>query len=263
MDTINVDKLKPGQRTLNGYLAAIAAVLCWTGFNLVTRHGGQSVLSAFDLAALRFGVSGAIAMPFFLRHCYNQGCQDWPKLLILALVGGLAYALFAYAGFVLAPASHAAVFISGGIPLWTTLMALIQFGLRRDTRASLAFRPHVRTHFRHIAGMLACLIGLIFVADLNLASLRQQTVWQGDLLFLLAAAAWAVFSWLMHRWQIAPKRAVIGIASFCCVIYLPFYLLFLPHHISLSSPAEIALQAFYQGIIAAFVSAGTATPCIA
>lgn len=49
-----------------GFLAAGVVVVCWSGFNIVSRLGSKGVLTPFDLAAMRFGVSGVLALPFFM-----------------------------------------------------------------------------------------------------------------------------------------------------------------------------------------------------
>ncbi len=46
--------------------AALAVVLFWSGFNIVSRLGATATFTPFDLAAIRFAVSGAIALPLFL-----------------------------------------------------------------------------------------------------------------------------------------------------------------------------------------------------
>ena len=47
-----------------GFVAATIVVIFWSGFNIVSRMGGRSVLTPYDLAALRFGISAVILLPF-------------------------------------------------------------------------------------------------------------------------------------------------------------------------------------------------------
>ncbi|MDD2729508.1 EamA family transporter [Malikia sp.] len=101
-----------------GLLAALAVVLFWSGFNIVSRLGATAAFSPFDLAAIRFAVSGTIALPLFLRYVPRQ---DWSRHAALALFGGLGYCLLAYSGFAFAPIAHAGVFVNGGIAFWTIL----------------------------------------------------------------------------------------------------------------------------------------------
>ena len=73
-----------GPAPLRGYLAAGVVVLCWSGFNIVSRLGATGSLAPTDLAALRFGISGLIALPFFVRWV---PLAHWPRYLALALLG--------------------------------------------------------------------------------------------------------------------------------------------------------------------------------
>ena len=73
-----------------GFIAAGIVVACWSGFNIVSRLGSKGVLAPFDLAAMRFGVSGLLTLPFFL---YSVPPREWPRYMVLAVFGGLGYGL--------------------------------------------------------------------------------------------------------------------------------------------------------------------------
>lgn len=115
------DPNKPRYRSVTkGFIAALAVVICWSGFNIVSRMGGRNILTPFDLAALRFGISALILSPFLLT---TRFIATPLQLTILALFGGHSYALLVYAGFSLAPAAHAGVLVNGGIPFAAALIA--------------------------------------------------------------------------------------------------------------------------------------------
>ena len=84
-----------------GYFYGLAAVFIWTGFILVSRMGGISELSAYDVIAVRYITCAGILLPIWL-FVYPFRLFK-PKLIMTALVGGLAYALFTFKGFQLAP----------------------------------------------------------------------------------------------------------------------------------------------------------------
>lgn len=222
-----------------GFIAAGVVVLCWSGFNIVSRLGSKGVLTPFDLAAMRFGVSGALALPFFL---YHKRPGEWPHYLVISLFGGLGYALLVYAGFSFAPTAHAGVFVNGGIPFWTVVLVSVLAGFRISRQTLLA--------------LLLSGSGLLMIGFDSLVGPRTANEWIGDALFLLAALSWAIFGLLMRRWNIKPLWAILGIASFASVLYLPVYLLWLPKAILSSTAAEITLQCVYQGIVAAMLAAG-------
>lgn len=224
---------------VRGLLAALLVVVFWSGFNIVSRFGATASFTPFDIAALRFGVSGAIALPFFLRYV---PMRDWPRHAVLACVGGLAYALCVYWGFAFAPSAHAGVFVNGGIPFWTIVIMAVTSGFR-------IARPTV-------VALLLSTAGLLLIGFESLLAPAQGSEWIGDLLFLAAALAWAIFGLLMRRWQVKPQFGILGIASFSALVFMPIYLLWLPSGIAAASWGEIALQCVYQGVIASMLAAG-------
>ena len=224
---------------VRGLLAALLVVVFWSGFNLVSRFGATTSFSPFDIAAMRYGVSGTIALPFFLRFV---PMRDWPRHAVLACVGGLAYALCVYWGFAFAPSAHAGVFVNGGIPFWTIVIMAVTSGFR-------IARPTV-------VALLLSTAGLLLIGFESLLAPTQGSEWIGDLLFLAAALAWAIFGLLMRRWQVKPQFGILGIASFSALVFMPIYLLWLPSSIAAASWGEIALQCVYQGVIASMLAAG-------
>ena len=225
---------------VRGLLAALLVVVFWSGFNIVSRFGATASFTPFDIAALRYGVSGTIALPFFLRYV---PMRDWPRHAVLACVGGLAYALCVYWGFAFAPSAHAGVFVNGGIPFWTIVIMAVMSGFR-------IARPTVVALLLSTAGLLLIGFESLFAAD------ARAGEWIGDLLFLGAALCWAVFGLLMRRWQIKPQYGMLGIATFSALAYLPVYMLWLPGNLAAQSWGAITLQGVYQGVIAALVAGG-------
>lgn len=224
---------------LRGLLAAGVVVLCWSGFNIVSRMGSTGVLTPFDIAALRFGVSGLLALPYFIPRVAPA---DWPRYMALALFGGLGYGVLVYSGFAFAPTAHAGVFVNGGIPFWTIVLVAVMSGFRLARNIALA--------------LLLTSGGLILMASGSLFEAGGGSRWIGDLLFLLAALSWAIFGLLMRRWQVRPQLAITGVASFSMLAYLPVFLLWLPTNLAAAPAGEIALQAGYQGVIAALLAGG-------
>lgn len=225
--------------TLRGFLAASIVVACWSGFNIVSRMGGRSVLTPFDLAALRFGISALLLLPVFLRH---PAAIPWPRLCVLAGCGGVGYALLVYSGFSLAPAAHAGILVNGGIPFATALIAWPVLGFRPGRRILLAF------------GMTALGIALIGYQSLSVQAEGQSRQWLGDLFFLSGALCWGGFGVLLRKWHLKPFDAIAGIAVVSALVYLPVYFLWLPKAVALASTQQLILQGVYQGFIAAVVA---------
>lgn len=224
--------------TTKGLVAGLMVVVCWSGFNIVSRFGSKGLFTPFDLAAMRYGISGLLGAAYFLR---NVPLADWPRYLMLSIFGGLGYGLLVYSGFSFAPSAHAGIFVNGGIPFWTVVIVALSTGFHLARQTVLA--------------LLISACGLLLIGIDSLLSHHGQKEFIGDLLFLAAALSWAIFGILMRRWQIRPLLGICGIACFAMLIYWPVYLLFLPKNLPLAGWGDITLQCIYQGIIAAMLAA--------
>lgn len=220
----------------SGYLFAAGAVLIWSGFVLVSRIGGTSVLNAFDITALRFGAAALVLLPvwWFWKRVPLLNA----KVLSLALSGGIAYSVTVYFAFKHAPAAHGAVLISGLLPFFVPLMALLI--LREPLRRNLRFALPV------IALGMICLGVDIFS--------RSENTLPGDLLMIASSLLWALYTILAKRSGLGAWETAIGSALLASLIYLPVYLLVLPKAITLAPLGDIVLQALYQGVVVAVVA---------
>lgn len=220
----------------SGYFFVAGAVLIWSGFVLVSRIGGTSVLNAFDITALRFGTAALVLLPiwwFWKRvPLFNK------TVLSLALTGGIGYSVSVYFAFKHAPAAHGAVLISGLLPFFVPLMAfvLLKEPLRRNLRIALPV----------IALGMICLGVDIFS--------RSENTLPGDLLLVTSSLIWALYTILAKRSGLGAWETAIGSALLAALIYLPVYLLFLPKAIMLAPVNDIALQAIYQGVVVAVIA---------
>ncbi|MFT4776932.1 MAG: drug/metabolite transporter (DMT)-like permease [Oleispira sp.] len=225
-----------------GYGFAFAAALIWAGFILVSRVGGISELSAFDVIAIRYGTCAAILLPiWWFKFRFTLFT---PRLIICSLVGGLAYALCAFSGFQLSSASHAAILLPGMMPLFIIALSFLINKESHGTQKWLGVGVITLGIVVLFAGELGVFKGEI---NFNVAALL------GDSWLVAAAFFWAVFSVLIKRWQITPWQVTVSLALLTCLFYLPVYIVFLPKALSAASWESILLQAFYQGIMATIV----------
>lgn len=221
--------------TQKGYCYALAAALIWTGFILISRLGGISELGAPDVIAIRSITCTAIVLPiWWFKYRFNLLNA---KLIFCGLIGGLAYALCIFQGFQLVPASHAAVLLPGLMPLFIMVFAFLINGERNS----------VEKWF----GIAVITLGIftLFWPMLN----NPQELSIGHFYLVAGALFWAVFSVLIKRWGISPWQATVSLAVITCVLYVPFYIAFLPKKLSMTILPDIALQAFYQGFMATIV----------
>ncbi|MDA8127692.1 MAG: DMT family transporter [Betaproteobacteria bacterium] len=222
-----------------GFAAATAVVVIWSGFNIVSRLGGRSPLTPYDMAAVRFAFSGIVCLPFVLARWRRLA---WGRLAVLAGFGGLSYGLFVYSGFSLAPTAHAGILVNGGIPFATALIAWLLLGHRPGVRSELALL---------IAALGIVLIGLHSFGRFAGAPAHQ---WVGDVFFLLAATCYASFGLLLKHWHVSPLDATIGIAVISMACYAPVYLAFLPKAVTTVPLSFVLWQGVYQGILAASIA---------
>lgn len=228
---------------LLGYAAALCVMLIWAGFALVSRYGARGGsgggLTPWDIGALRFAVSGAVAAGLWLAGI-GRGVPIG-RALTLALFAGLGFALPAYVGFSLAPAAHGAVLLSGTLPFLVAVGAWLAFN-ERWGRA-------------RVISLALALAGLVL---LGIEAYARQSAppgaWRGDLLFLLASCSWATFTVLARRWSIDPLQSVVAIGIAGAALFLPVWWLALPSRIAETPVRELLFQGVYQGLLAMVVS---------
>ena len=221
-----------------GWIAVAATICIWTGFILESRAGGKGLLTGWDVAALRFGVGGLVAL-FFLSRV------SLPPLKVIALFsvfGGIGYAVTVYTAFRLAPAAHASVLMPGALPFATAVIAWLWLRQAPSRVQRLAL------------GLVFA--GIVLTAADTLSHGAQITGLQlaGDALFLCGSSAWATFTLLLRRYPIPPLAATVATTLGSAVVYLPIWWLFLPSTLGQAPAAEIAMQAAYQGVLVVFVA---------
>jgi len=230
-----VSASRPAQFT--GLLCGIAVVLLFSGFTLVSKTGFASSLGPADLAALRFGIGGLLLLPVLLH--YGTAGVRWRDAAALAFTGGLGFALFAYTGFLLAPASHGAVLLHGTLPLFTFALAWLVASAPETDRSAL--------------GAAAILLGIVaMAADSFAASTPRQLL--GDGALLLASLCWSAYGLLARRIGLAPAHSASIVAVLSMGCFLPVYLV-LPDKALLQAPwRELVFQGLFQGVLIGAVS---------
>ena len=218
---------------LGGYLAAAGTVAIWSGFILISRLGGKSALTPWDILALRLGTAALLLLPF----CRDITAGHWRdlRLWLLALVGGVLYGVLVYAGFKLAPAAHGAILLPGLQPFVIAGVLWLLFGERPPAGRML--------------GLIAIAAGIACVARPYLAAGGGAgDVLAGDVLILGSSVAWAVYSVLARRWGYAPWLLTRFVALASAAAFLPVYALLLPKGLAEVPAGMLVLQGLYQGI---------------
>jgi drug/metabolite transporter (DMT)-like permease len=216
-----------------GYAAALGTVVIWAGFILVSRLGGKTGLTGWDIVALRLGTASAVLLPF---------CRDLPRrvwtdtrLWTLAGMGGLGFLTLVYAGFKLAPAAHGGILLPGMQPFLVTALAWLMLGARPSRHRVLALLP--------IA------LGVVCVAMPQLTGAHQgRGTLLGDAMLLGASVCWAAYSVLVKKWPHDAWLLTRFVALASALVYLPIYVLWLPKGLDQVSTGMLVFQGLYQGI---------------
>lgn len=230
---------------IRGALWGLGAISIWVGWILYTRVGvtsATSKMSPYDLVALRFTCAGIVMLPLVLRNGLAIGRIGLANWLLVVCCAGVPYVLLASSGLQFAPAAQAGALIPGTLPLWAALLALIFLnehisGLRR---IGLALIP----------------IGIITIFGAGLFHFETGH-WRGHLMFIGASVTWATFTIAMRRSGrsgLTAMHAAAIVSVMSMLVYVPIYLLFLPHQLGSTPWSAIIGQTIYQGIVVSIVS---------
>jgi drug/metabolite transporter (DMT)-like permease len=220
-----------------GIACAALVVALFSSFTLVSRLGLTGAFSVLDLAALRFGIGGALLLPVFAR--FGLAGLSLPRAASLAVFGGVGFALLAYAGFRRVPSSHAAVLLHGTLPFFGALCGALILGQSFTRRLRLAI------------GVIALGIVAIGAARVQTDALVDSLV--GDALLLAASASWSVYGALLARWRVDARAAAAVVAALSLVM-LWTYLLAAEQPLHVASVPGFAAQALFQGVLIGVVS---------
>jgi drug/metabolite transporter (DMT)-like permease len=217
-----------------GLLAALAAALIGSGWQIASRHGVTTSLGPLELAVLRYGIPSLLLLPLLLRTGLFPAGLPHHHLLLLVFGGGLPFGLLVLAGAQWAPAAHMGVFMAGSVPLFTALGARLVSGERI-------------TGLR-LAGLLLIGGGMAVFGASSFADAAHT--WRGDLLFILAAMLWAIYTLAFRRSGLTPWQGAAVINTWSLLLLSPVLLVFGAPRL-LSAPwTDVARQALGQGVVA-------------
>ena len=225
------------KHVFQGYLAAIATLVIWSGFALVSRLGGKSVLTPYDVYALRVVTAAVVLIPFAGR--LPPGAWRDGRLWLLTALCSLIYCPLSYSGFKYAPAAHGGILMAGMQPLLTSIVILILYHKRPG---------RIRT-----IGLMLTTTGIACSAIPYFIDWSPAMAY-GDLLIFLSSVCWAIYSVLATQWRYPPWGLTCAIAFGSFVVYMPIYWLFLPKALDVAPLSAIVTQSIFQGIFATIVA---------
>ena len=217
----------------SGYLACMMVVCIWAFWLIVSRIGATSTLTIYDLAALRYGISALVALPFVI---YFKAWKNLPfqRIVILTFLLGPLYILTVFSGFIFAPAAHGGVFMNGPVPIMTLILGAILL--------------NTAIEYRKLAG--AALISVSSaVLGFGASGFMLAQSWIGDLCFIFGGLCFAVFVTLSRLWNIKTLDIFFCGSVVNAVIYVPVWYFFLPSGFATTEISLVVLQSIYQGLL--------------
>lgn len=217
-----------------GLLAALAAALVGSAWQLVSRHGVTTTLGPMELALMRYGIPALLLAPLWFGSQRIAPKTSRLARVLLVVGGGLPFGLLVLAGAQWAPASHMGIFMAGSLPLFTALGAWLHKG-------------HKVGGIR-LLGLGCIALGMVLFAAGSFEG--GSPGWRGDLLFLAAAMLWAVHSLAFAHCGLTPWQGAAFVNGWSALLLLPV-LAFAGAPRLLTAPwADVALQATAQGVVA-------------
>lgn len=223
--------------TVQGYVFVVITMCVWGGFSLLARVNAHWGIMAWDIIAIRFGVSALILLPIICLKGEYQFLFT-SKAILLAVMGGVGYSCLVYSAFLLAPVAHGAVFLNGMIPVATALLMFI-------------FLKQSPTPSTKIALII---IGLTLLAMFVLMAQDGLTLELGDGLFLLCAFCWAGYGILLKEWRFSAWQVLCSTAIWSAVLYLPLYWLFIDSSLGNVKPVHLLIQGTFHSIAVMLVA---------
>lgn len=220
---------------LIGCAAALAASVLGAGWQLATRHGVTTSLGPLDIALLRYGIPALVLLPLWQRVRWRPARLSWPQFAML-FTGGLPFGLLVLAGAQHAPVAHMGVFMAGMTPVFTALVAKL---LVRESLGGL-----------RVLGLATIVAGVAMLGQ----SSFEGGHWRGDVLFLCASLAWAVYTVAARRSGLGPwetAAVVNGWSAAALLVLLPWAG---PVRLLAAPAADLLLQVAWQGVLAGLVA---------
>lgn len=221
-----------------GVLYGLIAALIWGAWPVFSQIGLNQSLNAYDLAALRFGISGIILAPVVLRH--GLGKIRLGGALLMTCGAGVPYVLVVVTGLGFAPAAHAGMV---GPSIMLTLTALGGWVLFKDAMTQ-----------SRLLGFAVILLGVVLIGWQSFVNHGQAGAWRGDLLYALGGSLWAGYTLTARKLGLNPLLATAQVSVLSMVLYLPWYMLSGVSNMTAAPLQEVAVHGVFQGVFTAIIA---------
>ncbi|WP_459619893.1 DMT family transporter [Burkholderia sp. 3C] len=217
-----------------GLMWAATAILIWSGSLILLRLGVTTGLTSYDLTALRFGVAAALLLPVLVRGGFPTDGPGLGGVLAMVALFGAPYVLLLSLAVKTAPAAAAGALNPGVMAIASVLLGRVRHAQRINPARWLG-----------IGLTLAGIAAFVGTAG-GLAT--------GHFVLFATGLMWAAFAAFVRARRVPALRATALIAVGSAVLYLPVYLLALPVGILHAKPADVLLQAVFQGVLVTTVA---------
>ena len=224
---------------MNGYFAAGLAVLIWAAYPVATRAAVTGAFSAQELITLRFGIAGALFLPYLALHWRSIARATWLRGISLTLFQGAGMGALVICGLQLAPATHQAALGPGVSPAWVALLGFVLLGRRASARV--------------MVGGTLCALGVLALI-LWSAAAPSAEVLAGDAMFLCASALGALYVLQLRNWGVGVMHGAAMVSLYSAALVVPWHLWSAPLPLWRVAPAEILWQVLWQGVLIGCVS---------
>lgn len=230
----------PGQgRYVVGAAWALFAISIWAGWFVSTRFSVTTDLTAFDLVALRFGLSALVLLPVAIRMKGGIGAVRPFTALALFVGSGAFYSLLSTQGVSFAPPAEGAALTPGLMPLATALLGWF------------FLKEHIGGAQK--AGFILILWGAIIIGGFGLFE-GADKAWIGHILFVMGAFLFAGYTVALRGSGLTGLEATALVALWSSITYLPVYFYTLHPRIFELPPSSLLAPAFYQGVLTNVIS---------
>lgn len=196
------------------YFLLVLSTIFWSG-NFVLSRGMHASIPPFSLSFWRWAIALLIILPFALPHIRSNSkilYSNFKFLLIQAILGVAGFNTLIYLAMQSTTAINA-VLVNSSIPV---LIAVVSWVMYREKLTIIQF-----------IGVMISLSGVIFLmVKGNLAVLSNFNFNKGDILVLIAAFTWSVYSANLRKYptNLHPLAYLFSINFLGLIFILPLYL---------------------------------------
>ena len=224
---------------MNGYFAAVLAVMIAAAYPVATRAGVTGPFTAQELVTLRFGVGALLFLPYLLLNIRAITRDAWLRGVPLTLFQGAGMGALVICGLQFAPANHQAALGPGVCSSWVALLGFVLFARRPSQRM--------------LIGTTLCAIGVLGLTGWGPGK-HNPGVLFGDAMFLAASALGALYVLQLRSWGVSAMQAAAIVTVYSGLIVVPWHLWSAPESLWRVASLELVWQTLWQGVLIGCVS---------